>query len=322
MPSIGNWLHLVPQHLIDAVTGKTARRIAEIERRLERLDGPRGQEGHGTVGELAKLLAKIGPIRSEATDQTISTGFTPFNVLVSIFFLALVIALPIFANVDKRKVLENVSEYLSYALPLIAGFMAGAGLYGTNKNKLEIDTDQKKSRKSLNIRCFEGSVVFLLMGLFGFIISKKQGVNVAFDLIGFLGLIASIALVARNGNALKNNPTNGDRWARPFAYLLLGASIAMSATWTYVIWTSVPDWAPATLPLRLQNILNIAPRTNAEPTRIEAIAKCPWGEFHSLQAEPILNINYLLLENFWIMKSEKVLFPNSNCVVVYYFRSE
>jgi hypothetical protein len=322
MPGIRNWLHLVPQHLIDAVTGDTARRIGEIERRLERLDGPRGQEGQGKVGELVILVSKLGPSKSESTDQTISTGFTSFNVLVGIFFLALLIALPIFANVDKRKVLENVSEYLSYALPLVAGFMAEAGLYGTNKNKSEIHNDQRKSRKSLNVLCFEGSVVFLLMGLFGFIISKKQGVNVAFDLIGFLGLIASIALVARNGDALKNNPKRGDIWARPFVYLLFGVSIAMAATWIYVIWTSSPDWAPATLPLRIQKILHIAPRTNTEPTSIEIMAKCPWGEFQSLQADRNLNNTYPLLQSFWIIKSDKFSVPNFNCVVVYYFRNE
>lgn len=177
-----------------------------------------------------------GLIRGSQAERDIFSS--PFNFLLVVCFALLIAGLLVFRG-DKE-----LSNYLLYVLPVIAAFVAGAGLLSEKGETLILFGWDSKRRRDLFFYQASILVLMLAVGIFVREAGKARAMVLAF--LGFPGLVCAIWFFGLRLRKLKrlSREDGGNKKRGPFIFacILLALSAIGAAVWARMLWTDGVYW--------------------------------------------------------------------------------
>lgn len=174
-----------------------------------------------------------------------------FSATLLLFMFSCIAVLVV--GFQKRDV-KLFCEYMAYVLPLIAGVVAGSGMYMDKPALRRLwrrESKQAKSddswsgnfkAKSPDVACFQASALLLFLSLIFFVGSKSIFSDFYLSIFGLLGTFVSIFSVVINYRNMRLKPTKVDSLFRPVAITILAANVVASLVWIAIIGTNSTGW--------------------------------------------------------------------------------
>ncbi|WP_206598903.1 hypothetical protein, partial [Xanthomonas translucens] len=131
----------------------------------------------------------------------------------------------------KKSDAKEMSDYLAYVCPIIAGLLAGLGLY-VQKPRFGEVVKRKILTESL---FYKASVLFLFLGLTSYFAVKGISYSVIPHIFGFAGTLIAIYSVIKNNKNLDGTPSAVDKAFKPVVRAILALNILASLTWAAMI---------------------------------------------------------------------------------------
>lgn len=179
-------------------------------------------------GSALNSLGTEGLNCNEVKGEHLSDRLTYFKVVLATVLVIILGAFCFFAFQDSVKALL---DYCAYAFPILAGIVAGVGVYLERIGFLE--GADKKSK--VDTMCYQTSVLTLFMGLVSYLSLKVGPLGVIWISFGFAGSILCSALVIVNNARLRKGASDIDQKFTPIARALLVISFAVSGMWFYAL---------------------------------------------------------------------------------------
>lgn len=185
--------------------------------------------------ELERRVLKIESMKVGGSDQSLNSSVGAFNL-----FLGSLVAFLIYSGIETYASGDEVAlyDYLAYISPVLAGAIAGFGLY-TKKNHVS-----GGGVKNWDAVFYRYSVAFLALGIFSYLASKGRYLYFIAIVAGVAGVIMTLYAVWINGHSAARIPVK--RMQHVYIFIVLffgGACFVVGVVWILSV-TDLMKWVP------------------------------------------------------------------------------
>ncbi|MBO9748769.1 hypothetical protein J7431_16335 [Xanthomonas phaseoli pv. dieffenbachiae] len=179
----------------------------------------------------AEEIKKISPIEDYLVKLSSPAIRFDLNIFSTIIYFTAVICIIGGCLTLKKPDAKEINDYLAYVCPIIAGLLAGLGLY-VQKPRFGEGNKRRILTESL---FYKASVLFLFLGLTSYFAVKGIDYAVIPHIFGFAGTLIAIYSVIKNNKNLDEAPSVVDKAFKPIIRAILALNIVASLTWAAMI---------------------------------------------------------------------------------------